>query len=61
MTKEEIALAENISSAKVTRAFQAASVPDEMISVFPVINDISLSDYQFLLKLSEEANHKKRQ
>ncbi|EAZ8651417.1 chromosome partitioning protein ParB [Salmonella enterica] len=59
MTKEEIALAENISSAKVTRAFQAASVPDEMISVFPVINDISLSDYQFLLKLSEEANHKK--
>ncbi|EPA87470.1 hypothetical protein H237_5660, partial [Klebsiella pneumoniae UHKPC57] len=32
MTKEEIALAENISSAKVTRAFQAASVPDEMIS-----------------------------
>ncbi|WNN54683.1 ParB family protein (plasmid) [Hafnia alvei] len=59
MTKEEIALAENISSAKVTRAFQAASVPDEMISVFPVINDISLSDYQFLLKLSEEANYKK--
>ncbi|EEN2149378.1 ParB/RepB/Spo0J family partition protein, partial [Salmonella enterica] len=59
MTKEEIALAENISSAKVTRAFQAASVPDEMISVFPIINDISLSDYQFLLKLSEEANHKK--
>ena len=59
MTKEEIALAENISSAKVTRAFQAASVPDEMISVFPVINDISLSDYQFLLKVSEEANYKK--
>jgi ParB family chromosome partitioning protein len=59
MTKEEIAHVENISSAKVTRAFQAASVPDEMISVFPVINDISLSDYQFLLKLSEEANNKK--
>lgn len=59
MTKEEIALAENISSAKVTRAFQAASVPDEMISLFPVINDISLADYQFLLKLSEEANYKK--
>ena len=45
MTKEEIAQAESISPAKVTRAFQAASVPDEMISVFPVINDISLSDY----------------
>lgn len=59
MTKEEIAQAENISSSKVTRAFQAASVPDEIISVFPVINDISLSDYQFLLKLSEEAKNKK--
>ncbi|WP_312698627.1 ParB/RepB/Spo0J family partition protein, partial [Escherichia coli] len=51
MTQEEIAQAESISPAKVTRAFQAASVPDEMISVFPVINDISLSDYHFLLKL----------
>ena len=59
MTKEEIAQAESISPAKVTRAFQAASVPDEMISVFPVINDISLSDYQFLLKLSEKVTNKK--
>ncbi|ECD9628986.1 ParB family protein [Klebsiella oxytoca] len=58
MTKEEIALIENLSPAKVTRAFQAASVPDEMVAVFPVINDISLSDYQFLLKLAEEANNK---
>ncbi|HIE2586941.1 TPA: ParB/RepB/Spo0J family partition protein, partial [Klebsiella pneumoniae] len=53
MTKEEIALKENLSPAKVTRAFQAAAVPDEMVAVFPVINDISLSDYQFLLKLAE--------
>lgn len=58
MTKEEIALKENLSPAKVTRAFQAAAVPDEMVAVFPVINDISLSDYQFLLKLAEEANKK---
>lgn len=60
MTKEEIAQAENLSPAKVTRAFQAAAVPDEMVAVFPVINDISLSDYQFLLKLAEEANNKQR-
>lgn len=59
VTREEIALAENLSPAKVTRAFQAASVPDEMIAVFPVINDISLSDYQFLLKLTEEVNKDK--
>lgn len=60
MTKEEIAQAENLSPAKVTRAFQAAAVPDEMVAVFPVINDISLSDYHFLLKLAEEANNKQR-
>ena len=59
MTKEEIALVENLSPAKVTRAFQAAAVPDELISVFPVINDISLQDYQFLLKVAEEADKKK--
>ncbi|EKS1020651.1 ParB/RepB/Spo0J family partition protein [Escherichia coli] len=58
MKKEDIAQAENLSPAKVTRAFQAAAVPDEMVAVFPVINDISLSDYQFLLKLAEEANNK---
>ncbi|MCZ5415443.1 chromosome partitioning protein ParB, partial [Escherichia coli] len=55
-----IAQAENLSPAKVTRAFQAAAVPDEMVAVFPVINDISLSDYHFLLKLAEEANNKQR-
>ncbi|WP_176138866.1 ParB family protein [Escherichia coli] len=60
MTKEEIAQAENLSPAKVTRAFQAAAVPDEMVAVFPVINDISLPDYHFLLKLAEEANNKQR-
>ena len=60
MTKEEIAQAENLSPAKVTRAFQAAAVPDEMVAVFPVINAISLSDYHFLLKLAEEANNKQR-
>ncbi|WP_148245194.1 ParB family protein [Enterobacter asburiae] len=58
MTKEEIAIAENISPAKVTRAFQAAAVPDEMIAIFPAINDISLADYQFLLQVAEDAKAK---
>jgi len=58
ITKDEIALRENLSPAKVTRAFQAAAVPDEIVGVFPIINDISLSDYRFLLKLAEEANNK---
>ena len=59
MTKDEIARAENISPAKVTRAFQAAAVPDEMIAVFPVINDLSLADYQLLLQIAEDANAKR--
>nr|WP_241390593.1 MULTISPECIES: ParB family protein [Yersiniaceae]ULG17038.1 chromosome partitioning protein ParB [Serratia proteamaculans]ULG20154.1 chromosome partitioning protein ParB [Yersinia frederiksenii] len=58
MTKEDIARAENISPAKVTRAFQAAAVPDEMVAVFPVINDISLADYQLLLQVAEDAKTK---
>lgn len=58
MTKEEIARAENISPAKVTRAFQAAAVPDEMVAVFPDINDISLADYQLLLQVAEDAKTK---
>lgn len=58
MTKEEIARAENISPAKVTRAFQAAAVPDEIVAVFPVINDISLTDYQLLLQVAEDAKTK---
>lgn len=58
MTKEEIARAENISPAKVTRAFQAAAVPDEMVAVFPDINDISIADYQFLLQVAEDARAK---
>lgn len=58
MTKEQIARAENISPAKVTRAFQAAAVPDGMIAVFPVINDISIADYQLLLQVAEDARSK---
>ncbi|HBA9100668.1 TPA: ParB/RepB/Spo0J family partition protein [Escherichia coli] len=58
MTKEEIARAENISPAKVTRAFQAAAVPDEMIAVFPAVNELSLTDYQALLQIAEDAKTK---
>lgn len=58
MTKDEIARTEGVSPASVTRAFQAASVPAEMVALFPVINELSLADYQLLLKLSEELNNK---
>lgn len=58
MSKDDIAQAENMSPSKVTRAFQAAAVPDEMVSVFPAIYDLSLADYQLLLQIAEDAKKK---
>lgn len=57
-TQSEIAKAEGISPAKITRAFQAASVPNEIIGVFPSVNELSISDYQALLDVAEKANAK---
>lgn len=55
MSKSEIAKAEGISNAKVSRAFQAAAVPAEFIELFPVVSELTLQDYQLLLDVSEEA------
>lgn len=55
MSKSEIAKAEGISNAKVSRAFQAAAVPAEIIELFPVVSELTLPDYQLLLDVSEEA------
>lgn len=54
MSRAEIAQAEGLSAAKVTRAFQAASVPEEMIALFPSISDLSISDYQQLLDIADK-------
>lgn len=58
MSKSEIAKAEGISNAKVTRAFQAAAVPGVMVSLFPVVSELTLPDYKFLLDFSEEVKAK---
>jgi len=55
MSKTEIARAEGISNAKVSRAFQAAAVPAEFIELFPVVSELTLQDYQLLLDVWEEA------
>ncbi|NIF21548.1 ParB/RepB/Spo0J family partition protein [Pantoea sp. Acro-835] len=55
MNKTEIAKAEGISNAKVTRAFQAAWVPAEFIALIPVVSDLSIPDYKLLLDVAEEA------
>ncbi|NIG21251.1 ParB/RepB/Spo0J family partition protein [Pantoea sp. Al-1710] len=58
MKQADIASAEGLSASKVTRAFQAAAVPDEMIAVFPSVNELSISDYQTLLDAAEKATSK---
>jgi ParB family chromosome partitioning protein len=55
MNQSDIAAAEGLSAAKVTRAFQAAAVPDEIIAVFPSVSELSISDYQILLEVTERA------
>ena len=55
MNQSDIAAAERLSAAKVTRAFQAAAVPDEIIAVFPSVSELSISDYQILLEVTERA------
>lgn len=58
VSQSDIAAAEGLSTAKVNRAFQAASVPDEIISVFPSVNELSFSDYQTLLDVADKAKTK---
>lgn len=55
MSQTDIAKAEGISAAKISRAFQAAAVPDEMIAVFPSLSDLAIPDYQLLLEIAEQA------
>lgn len=55
MNQTDIAAAEGLSAAKVTRAFQAAAVPEEIIAVFPSVSELSISDYQILLEVTERA------
>lgn len=58
MNKSDIAEAEGLSAAKVTRAFQAAAVPEDIIAVFPSVSELSISDYQILLEVYEKVRVK---
>ncbi|WP_413503155.1 ParB family protein [Serratia proteamaculans] len=49
LTQKEIAEAEGLSQAKVTRALQAASVSAELLSLFPVQSELSFPDYKVLI------------
>ncbi|MGE4781584.1 ParB family protein [Yersinia enterocolitica] len=54
MNQKEIAQSERLSSAKVTRAIQAASVPEMMLELFPVQYELTYPDYKFLLDIDEQ-------
>nr|ELR5167418.1 ParB/RepB/Spo0J family partition protein [Providencia rettgeri] len=53
MSQKEIALIESLSAAKVTRAIQAASVPEDIVALFPIQSELGYSDYKSLLKIEQ--------
>lgn len=53
LTQKEIAKAENISQAKVTRAIQAAKVSAELLSLFPNHNELLFPDFKALLSVEQ--------
>lgn len=58
LNQKEIAENEGMSQAKVTRALQAAAVPVELISLFPVQSELAFSDYKLLLEIDEGLRNK---
>lgn len=59
LNQKEIAEQERISPTKVTRAIQAASVPDVLLSVFPIQSELTYPDYKKLLTVAEVAEKKR--
>ncbi|MEA9392657.1 ParB family protein [Acerihabitans sp. TG2] len=53
LSQKEIAEQEGTSQAKVTRALQAASVSQALISIFPVQSELTFSDYKTLTNIEE--------
>ena len=58
MSQKEIAESQKLSAAKVTRAIQAASVPADMLTVFPDQSELTYPDYKLLLELSSSLAEK---
>ncbi|AKL10008.1 TPA: ParB/RepB/Spo0J family partition protein [Kluyvera intermedia] len=58
LSQKQIAEQEGLSQAKVTRAMQAAAVPQELISLFPIQSELSFSDYKALLDIDLSLSQK---
>ncbi|MFX2610904.1 ParB family protein [Enterobacter mori] len=59
LTQKDIAKLERMSESKVTRAIQAASVPQELLAVFPIQSELNYPDYKFLQNAVEVAAKRK--
>lgn len=58
MSQKDIAAKEGLSQAKVTRALQAASAPEELVALFPVPSELTFSDYKTLCTIGDEMGNK---
>ncbi|EHL0936759.1 ParB/RepB/Spo0J family partition protein, partial [Escherichia coli] len=58
MSQKDIAAKEGLSQAKVTRALQAASAPEELVALFPVQSELTFSDYKTLCAVGDEMGNK---
>lgn len=56
LSQKEIAENQGLSQAKVTRALQAASVPSDLIALFPNHSELTYPDYKALLQAADKLN-----
>ncbi|MEA1064371.1 ParB family protein [Erwinia sp. HR93] len=59
LSQKEIADIQGLSQAKVTRALQAAMVPQPLIALFPIVAELTHPDYKTLLDIASllESQH----
>lgn len=60
LSQKEIAESQGLSQAKVTRALQAASVPAELVMLFPNHAELTYPDYKLLLQACEKLQDKQQ-
>ena len=59
LKQKEIAKLNGLSEAKVSRALQAAKVPESLLSLFPDQAELSFADYKFLLTAETKLKQKR--
>ncbi|KAA8597619.1 ParB family protein [Vibrio sp. 10N.286.52.C3] len=60
LTQEDVAKILNISRQAVGRALKAASIDSNLITLFPIVNDLSHTDYSLLAKVMKTFSYDKK-